>query len=67
MFSGFRSVCIRLRSCKTGAQCQTTHNQGRKDEPTSNAGEELPGKTLYLTAREGYESIALKKVENALA
>lgn len=44
-----------------------THNQGRRDEPTSNAGEELPGKTLNLTAWEGYESVALKKVEDTLA
>ena len=29
MFSGFRSVCIRLRSCKTRAQCQLKPNQGR--------------------------------------
>ena len=66
MFSGFRSVCIRLRSCKTGAQCQTTRNQGRKDGPTGNTGEELPSKTLNLTAWEGYESVALKKVEYTL-
>lgn len=34
--------------------------------PTSNAGEQLPGKALYLTTRKGHELVALEKVKNAL-
>ena len=34
---------------------------------TSNAGEQLPGKVLNLTAREWHEAVTLQKVENTLA
>ena len=34
---------------------------------TSNAGEELSSKALDLTARKGHKSVALEKVEDALA
>lgn len=33
---------------------------------TSNAGEQLTGKTLYLTARERHKLIAFEEVEYAL-
>lgn len=35
-------------------------------ELTSNAGEQLPGKTLYLAAGKGHETIAFEEVEDAL-
>ena len=44
-------------------ETQATKNGGH----TSNAGKELPSKALNLTAWEGYESVALEKVEDALA
>lgn len=43
-------------------------SQTRKNRcHTSNAGEELSSKALNLTAWEGHESVALKKVEDTLA
>ena len=34
---------------------------------TSDTGEKLPGKALYLAARKGHKTIALQKIEDALS
>lgn len=66
MFSGFRSVWMRLRSCKTDQGQYKPCGTGN-GSLTSNTGEKLPGKALNLTARERHKSVALEEVENALA
>lgn len=68
MFSGLRSVWMRLRSCKTVRKGQRSVSYECKDEKhTSNAGEELASKLLNVGAGKGYELVALKKVKDTLA
>ena len=66
IFSGFRSVWIKLRSCKTRSIVSDKLGY-RTGELTGNACEELSGKALNLTARKWYKSIAFQKIEHTLA
>ena len=66
MFSGFRSVWIRLRSWRT-IPCQHNPRKVPAGFLTGNAGQQLAGKVLDLAVWERHEVVALQKVKHALA
>lgn len=65
MFSGFRSVWMRLRSCRT-IECQWGNLEEHDHGPTSHTCEELTCKTLDLRAGKGHKAIAFEKIKDAL-
>jgi hypothetical protein len=68
MFSGFRSVWMRFRSCRTTQGLVYFGHDARLLETlTCNASKELPCKTLNLAVGERHEVIALKEVEDTLS
>lgn len=66
MFSGFRSVWIRLRSWRTES-IVSSRTALWKSVPTSNTCKQLPREVLYLRAWERDKTIALEEIKDALA
>ena len=66
MFSGFRSVWIRFRSCRTVSGQQSPPRR-RAGKLTSDTGKELSRETLDLAVRERDELIAFEEIEYTLA
>jgi hypothetical protein len=61
---------MRLRSCKTvedAGQKQADRHERGDMKLTGNAGEELAGKLLDVSAGKGHKLVALEKVKDALA
>jgi hypothetical protein len=67
MFSGFRSVWIRLRSCRTRIRLETILIKDSEKKLTSYARKKLSSKALDLTIREGDKSIALQEIKDTLS
>lgn len=68
MFSGFRSVWIRFRSCRTVQELVKVRCDARLLETlTCNASKELSRKTLNLTVGERHEVVTFKEVKDTLS
>lgn len=68
MFSGFRSVWIRFRSCRTVQGLVYVRHDARLFETlTCNASKELPRKTLNLAVGERHKVVTFKEVKDTLS
>lgn len=67
IFSGFRSVWIRSKSCRTEANHQQISSKDFRGVLTCNACEQLACETLYLTAGKWHKAIRFEEVEYTLA
>jgi hypothetical protein len=68
MFSGFRSVWMRFRSCRTAQELVYVRHDARLLETlTCYTSKELSRKTLNLAVGEWHEVVAFKEVEDTLS